>query len=332
MMRIISLFQIMESGMIKGDKMKRYVWSLPTRLFHWLLVLFIVGAYLASEEENLLRIHTAFGYGVGVLVIFRIIWGFIGPKYSRFSDFPLSIKEAIEYIKNIFHPKKKYIGHNPAASFVMLGIIITLFFVVVSGVLTYGIQEGRGVLAFLNNSLFREMEVFEELHEVFVSILLFLIALHLAGVATDYILHKEDGTIASIFTGYKNIEGESVKLNSIQKIVATLFLAASIGVVIWGFTQDAPLNKSIYEEIEYEEHSSLFVEECGACHTLYPPHLLPKRSWVKLMEPKALQNHFGDDASLDEESRVEIEKFLVANSAESSTKEAAVYILKSLKD
>ncbi|NPA50334.1 MAG: hypothetical protein GXO02_01740 [Epsilonproteobacteria bacterium] len=312
--------------------MKTYVWALPTRIFHWLLVLFILVAYLASKEENLLRVHSAFGYGVGVLVVFRIIWGFIGPRYSRFSDFPLSIKEALEFIRNITNPKKKYVGHNPAASFVMLAIIIVLFFVVLSGALTYGVQEGRGIFAFLNNSLFKEMEIFEEIHEALTTLLLALIFAHLGGVFVDYLLHKEDGVLKSIFTGYKNIEGKSVELNFFQKLIAFIFLTLSVVVVIWALQKNTPLNKSIYEEIDYEEHSRVFVEECGSCHTLYPPHLLPKKSWVKLMNPKALEDHFGDDATLEEDIRVEIEKFLVNNSAKSSKKEAAVYILDSLRE
>jgi len=158
---------------------KTYIWSLPTRIFHWLLVFFIFIAYLSSEKESLLYIHIAFGYGVGVLVIFRIIWGFIGPKWSRFRDFPLTLKEALEFLKNIFMPKKRYLGHNPLASFVMVGMLIVLVSVVLTGLLTYGVQEGRGVFASLNLTLFRDMELFEELHEVAVSLLLTLIVLHL---------------------------------------------------------------------------------------------------------------------------------------------------------
>ncbi len=312
--------------------MKTYVWSLPTRAFHWLLVVFVLVAYLSSEEENLLTIHTAFGYGVGILVVFRIIWGFIGPKYSKFRDFPLSIKETVEFAKNIFYPKKEYLGHNPLASFVMLGIIVTLFLVVLSGVLAYGVQEGRGIFASLNLTFFKEMEIFKELHEALTNLLLLLIGVHLAGVFSDRVLHKENGTVSSIFNGYKNIQGKSVKLNLFQKIFATAFLILSIVVVIWGFRQNSPLNSSIYAPINYEKISNSFVEECGSCHTLYPPHLLPAKSWKELMKKEALANHFGDDASLDEETRREIEKFLVKNSAKISTKEASVYILDSLKD
>jgi len=310
--------------------MKRaYIWSLPTRLFHWMLALFIAIAFIVSEEENLLDIHAAFGYGVGVLIVFRIIWGFIGPKYSKFSDFPLNIKEAIEFSKNIFNPKKSYAGHNPAASFVMLGIIVVALLVVVSGVLTYGTQEAKGVFAFLNHTIFKKMELFKEIHEALTTILLILIGAHIAGVVTDRILHKEAGVLESIFKGYKNIDAPSVKLNIFQKVISAIFLIASIAVVIWALQSNSPLTKQTNKEYDYESRAPLFYEECASCHTLYPPFLLPKESWVKIMN--SLDNHFGDDASLDEKSKNLIERFLVANSSEHSTKEAAFYIMKDFK-
>ncbi len=308
---------------------KSYIWPLPTRIFHWLLVLYIAVAFLSSDIEWLLPLHSAVGYGVGVLILFRIVWGFIGPIYSRFSDWSLSIQEAIEFTTSLLHPKKHYPGHNPAASFVILGIIIIALLSVITGVLTYGIQEGRGVLAFLHSPYFKEMEVFEEVHEFFTTLLLILVAIHIAGVVVDTILHKEIKTLRSMIDGYKNIKAQDVKLNTLQKVVATLFLTAALLVPIIALTLDTPLQKSIHEPIEYEEELSLFSQECGACHTLYPPFLLPSSSWKKIMAN--LENHFGDDASLEEDEKKAIESFLMRYSAEHSTKEAAVYILKSIK-
>ncbi len=309
--------------------MKTYVWTLPTRIFHWMLVLFVSIMFVTSEEENLLRVHAAFGYGVGVLVSFRIVWGIIGPKYSKFSDFPLKAREIVEFLTDIFSGKKVYVGHNPAASLVMLSIVAVLFFAAFSGVLTYGIQEGRGILAFLHSDYFKKMEVFEEIHEFFASLLLFLIFVHIAGVVTDSLLHGKNGALKSIFNGYKNVEGESVKLNAFQKAVAVIFLTAAVSVPIIALSYSTPLTKSVYKPKDYEKRSSFFVEECGSCHTLYPPFLLPKRSWKKLMA--GLEDHFGDDASLDKDVKDSIENFLLSNAAETSDKEAAFYILKSLK-
>ena len=74
---------------------------------------------------------------------------------------------------------------------------------------------------------------------------------------------------------------------------------------------------------------SAFYNVCISCHTLFPPFLLPQKSWVSMMD--TLENHFGDDASLDASTTESIKAFLVKNSAESSTKESSLRILASLE-
>jgi len=81
-------------------------------------------------------------------------------------------------------------------------------------------------------------------------------------------------------------------------------------------------------KMDYAKENSAFYKECISCHTLFPPFLLPQKSWVSMMD--TLENHFGDDASLDEKTTESIKAFLVQNSAESSTKESALRILASL--
>ncbi|WP_200762217.1 cytochrome b/b6 domain-containing protein [Nitrosophilus alvini] len=308
--------------------MRAYIWTLPTRLFHWMLASYIVFSFFSSEIENLLKIHVAFGYGVGILLFFRFIWGFIGPKYSRFSDWPLGLNDLVEFIKATVHSKNTFAGHNPAASFVMAAILITAFLSVTSGILAYGVQEGRGIFAFLNNSFFKEMDLFEEIHEFFVNILFILISMHLVGLFVDWVLHKETGTVSSMINGYKNIRAEDSKLNAFQKLFAAVFLTFSLIFPIYIFWSDSIFTKSRFSVIDFEKENSLFVEECASCHTLYPPFLLPSNSWKKVMA--GLEDHFGDDASLDREDKEKIESFLVENSADVSTKEAAFYIKESL--
>ena len=309
--------------------MKAYIWSLPTRVFHMMFAAFIVAAFLSGDEDNLLNIHASLGYAIGVLVIYRIIWGFIGPRYSRFSDFSLSIKELKEFAFNIFN-HKKYAGHNPAASFVMLSMLVVVVLTVVTGVLTYGIQEGRGILGFLNTPYFKEMDLFEEVHEFFSTLLMVLIAAHLGGVAFDRLIDKKTDTLGSIVNGHKNIDAPSVTLNWFQKLFSLFALGLAAGVLFYSLFFNSVLTKSSYNEISYEKEHPAFVAECASCHTLYPPHLLSRESWSKVMD--TLDDHFGDDASLDDTTRLSIKEYLLKNSAENSTKESAFYILKSLKE
>ncbi len=311
--------------------MKSYIWSLPTRVFHWLFALLILLAFL-TEDDDLLNYHAVIGYALLILLAFRFFWGYLGPKYSKFKDFPMSMGEVKEFIANIFEREQRYVGHNPLASYVMIGILVVVFLTIITGVLTLGIQEGKGVLSSLNSTFFKEMELFEEIHEFLSGLLIALIVMHLLGVLSDRLLHSKHKTLESIFNGYKvTKEQEGIKLNIFQKLLSALFLALFVLFLFFSMTTSSnPLIASKYVPLDYRAQNELFVDECASCHTLYPPHTLGEKSWRILMAD--LQNHFGDDASIDEADNRNILDFLVKNSAENSTQEVSVKILNSLKN
>ncbi|PLY10706.1 MAG: cytochrome B [Arcobacter sp.] len=250
---------------------KSYIWSLPTRVFHWLFALLILLAFL-TDDDDLLNYHAMIGYAILILLGFRFFWGYLGPKYSKFRDFPLSIAKVKEFMFNIFNSEQKYVGHNPPASFVMIGMFVVIFFVIVTGALTFGIQEGKGIFSFLNDSFFKKMELFEELHEILANLAIVLIVAHVGGVLTDKLLHSKHETLSSIFTGYKKTkESVSIKLTFFQKLIAVFFLFLMIAYFV--FNVSSPKNilvASKYEPIDYEKQNELFVSECASCHTLYP--------------------------------------------------------------
>ncbi len=237
--------------------MKTYVWTLPTRIFHTLLVIFVLSAYITAEWDDFLSLHVALGSALGILVLYRLVWGVIGPKYSKFSDFHLNKIALKEYIFSIFNPKKEYIGHNPAAGFTMVGIIIVLLLLTITGFLTYGIQENRGVFAFLHSSFFKDMELFEEIHEFLGTTLWVLIAAHISGVLVDRFLHAKHGTLNSIVSGYKNIQGESVKLTFFQKIISIIGIGFSIFVLIYALSIKNNIITAEYNQPEAYRHSTL---------------------------------------------------------------------------
>lgn len=208
--------------------MKTYIWSLPTRIFHWLLVIGMVAAYILSDDEALLNFHSSVGYMVGILIIFRIIWGLFGPKYSRFSDFPIGINSLKTFVTDMKGSKSQSPGHNPGAAIVMLGIIFFTLLIVVSGILLLA-SEGQGLFSFMQTGL--SEDTLEETHEIAVNIVIGLVIVHLIGNAVDFIFNKKAGTLKSMFTGYKNIDGESVKLNSFQKIIAAIGILAALAIV-----------------------------------------------------------------------------------------------------
>ncbi|MDH4944050.1 cytochrome b/b6 domain-containing protein [Sulfurimonas sp. C5] len=325
-MKELSKYLITEDGKMT----KSYVWSFFTRLFHIFLVVTVAFLFLFAEFDNLLSYHVIIGYTVGVLFLFRIIWGFLDVKYSKFQDFNFNLYDLKEYMFNIFGSKKEYIGHNPASSWAIVAMITLGILSVLSGVFVYGTQEGMGIFSFLNTTIFKKMEFFEEIHEFFTTAFMIVIFAHIAGVLLERVLHGPK-TLESMINGYKEVEAQSLKLTLFQKLFGVFWIGGSIFFLIYMLSH--PTNILIADAnkaVDYQKEHPLFENECRSCHTLYPPYLLPKASWVKLMDN--LENHFGDDASLEATDTVFIKDYLVNNAAEDSTKEAAFKILKSMKE
>ena len=101
------------------NKQTILVWDVPTRVFHWLLVICFAGAWLSSESERLQMIHYAFGYSACALVLFRLFWGLIGTKYARFAQFIKGPKQILSHLKDALSSNQHAtVGHNPAGGLV----------------------------------------------------------------------------------------------------------------------------------------------------------------------------------------------------------------------
>lgn len=122
-----------------------YVWDPLVRIFHWSLVLAFVVCYLTGEEESLTHVWS--GYVIFGLIAFRVVWGFIGTKHARFSDFMTSPATAIASMKDMMTGSvKKHIGHNPAGGWMVIALLVSLLLTGLSGLKVYGL-EGYGPLA-----------------------------------------------------------------------------------------------------------------------------------------------------------------------------------------
>lgn len=119
------------------------VWDLPIRIFHWLLVAGFFTAYFT--EDDLLPVHVGAGYLIIALLIFRLVWGFAGNRYARFSGFLCSPARSIAYVRELISRKaKRYIGHNPAGAAMILLLLLNLALTCASGLAVYGADQGAG--------------------------------------------------------------------------------------------------------------------------------------------------------------------------------------------
>ncbi len=308
-----------------------YIWPLVNRVSHVLLMVFFAAAYILGDFDDLLNYHVAFGLALGVVFLFRGIWGFIGPKYSKFKDFNFNLIDLKEYLLSPFSKSKEYAGHNPASSWAIVAMIIVSFLTILSGLLAYGIEENHGILSFLHTTYFKEMELFEDIHEIFSNLFLAIIGAHIAGALIDRFIKKSDA-IDSMVNGYKKLaEKVDVRTNIAQKLFGIIWIVISLFSLYYLiFAKDNIFIANANVKQNYAVLHMDFENECGSCHITYPPFLLPKNSWTLMM--KDLENHFGDDASIDELTNLSILAFLTQNSAENSTHQASLKILKSLKD
>jgi cytochrome b len=207
------------------------VWDPVIRIGHWTLVSSFFIAYFS--EDDFLTLHVWAGYVLGAVVMFRLLWGFIGSRHARFSDFLYSPAKVITYLKNLRKGAAgHYLGHNPAGGVMIILLLVMLSATTYTGLELYAIEENAGPLAALGEmpdieigNLFvsaayadsdedeEEMEhgsavdeeaeeFWEELHEWFANLTLMLIILHVTGAIISSYLHRENLVMAMV-TGKK---------------------------------------------------------------------------------------------------------------------------------
>ena len=161
-----------------SNKQTILVWDIPTRIFHWLLVISFAGAWMSSESERLQMIHYAFGYSACALVLFRLIWGFIGTRYARFSQFIKGPKQILSHFKNALGGHQHAtVGHNPAGGLVMVALMLIILLIGLTGYLS--VKEFLG-------------DFMSEAHDAIASLALALVIVHIAAAVIMSLLQKEN--------------------------------------------------------------------------------------------------------------------------------------------
>ncbi len=164
------------------------VWDIAVRVFHWSLVTSFAIAWLSADEWD--KLHDIAGYIVAGLVGFRLIWGFIGSKHARFTDFVYNPVSVFNYLKDtIYHKAKRYIGHNPVGGAMIIALLLSLVTITASGIA-------------MTSNMFWGIEWVEEVHEISANLTLVLIGLHIAGVIFSSFSHSEN-LVKAMITGRK---------------------------------------------------------------------------------------------------------------------------------
>jgi len=208
------------------------VWDWPVRAFHWLIVLLLIGAYLTVEvwPDTFLERHKLIGYTILGLLVFRVLWGFVGGRHARFRSFVRGPGAVLGHIGELGRRNDPgHGGHNPLGALSVLALLLSLFVQVVSGLF-----NGDDVLAEgpLHGIAGPELRSFMgQVHEVNFTVLLVLIGLHVAAILF-YALWKGQALVGAMVTGRRRDLGPE-NAGTAGPLWAVLLCAAlAVGIVL----------------------------------------------------------------------------------------------------
>jgi cytochrome b len=204
------------------------VWDLPTRLFHWTLVV-LVGLSWWSAENDQQDLHLYLGYGVLSLLLFRIGWGVGGSSTARFSSFVRGPGAVVRYVRNRFH--WPLAGHAPLGALSVLALLAMLFVMVGTGLFAAD-EDGlfSGPLAYLVSV--GVSDTLTELHEELFDVLLVLVGLHVAAILL-YRLALGRNLLGPMITGKAALERGVEPMRPGKWWVALVCVVAAIAITRW---------------------------------------------------------------------------------------------------
>lgn len=180
------------------------IWDLPTRLFHWALVLCVVGLVITGNVSgNAMVWHFRLGYAALTLLLFRMVWGFVGGHWSRFSVFVPSPGTLVRYLKGIQRPEQS-VGHNPLGALSVLALLAVSLAQIGAGLMSDDEIATAGPLASKVPGAWVSMATY--LHtEVTKTILILLVVLHVAAILW-YRFKKKNNLIKPMLSGDKDLD------------------------------------------------------------------------------------------------------------------------------
>jgi cytochrome b len=197
------------------------VWDLPIRLFHWLLVIAVALAFLSSGEDSALnQWHISAGWVAGALIVFRLVWGFVGGEHSRFVDF---IRPSLigRHVAGLFRGRaERSLGHNPLGGLSVVVLLALAAVTVWTG--AFGGERAK------------------DLHELVAWTLLAFVGIHIAAVVFMSVVQREN-LVTAMITGKKEVAQGAGATNAGRPTVAGIVIAIMVlAGTIYGVLQYDP--------------------------------------------------------------------------------------------
>jgi cytochrome b len=216
-----------EKSSATNDRLQEIpVWDFPTRLFHWLLVVLVAVSFTTGAiGGNAMVYHERSGFAILVLLVFRIVWGFVGSRQSRFIDFVKGPAAVWRYATALFRgDAERHLGHNPMGGWSVLALLLALLIQVVTGL-------------FANDDIITEGPLYlwvskpvsdwlTRIHRINRFVIVALVASHLSAVLF-YLWGKSENLIKPMITGKKSWHSDDTPLPAAPAWLAGAVIAGT---------------------------------------------------------------------------------------------------------
>ncbi len=204
------------------------MWDLPLRLFHWLFALSIVASYVTAKLGfDWMQYHFYLGYFMIGLLVFRVIWGFIGPRHARFSSFLQTPSGTWAYAQHLFdRHSTPSVGHNPVGGLMVILMLLLLVVQVSTGLFSTDAVIWTG--PYYPSVKQATASLLSTIHSVNVNLILGAVGLHILAIIY-YRVFKKQSLVSPMFTGYKpaNLVPPQHAIGSSQLLKAIIVCAVA---------------------------------------------------------------------------------------------------------
>ena len=212
---------------VSGLKLPMPIWDLPVRLFHWMLLALVVTSWV-SAENGVMQLHLASGFSVMALLIFRIVWGFVGSDTARFSQFLKSPLAALRHLSHFLRREPDtQIGHNEAGGLMVIGLLLLLLAQVATGLCANDDAVTEGPLVkYIGKELSDQISYW---HKTNFKLLLLAVAGHVAAVI-GYAVFKGHDLVRPMVTGRKRLPAATPAPAMVHPAAAAVILAIAAAI------------------------------------------------------------------------------------------------------
>lgn len=235
--------QSSESGAVTASK--RLIWDLPTRLFHWLLVAGIIFQYVTVEfMDNAVQLHFYGGYFMLGLILFRLVWGFVGSDYAKFSHFITGPVRVINYARTLFDSNSPaHAGHNPLGGWVVAVMLTLIALQAISGLfLTDDVFLDGPYRALVSGET---QDIMNVIHHQGFNLLMLVIVAHVSAIVF-YAVFKKQRLVPAMVHGKKVTHEAAITSSRILLAIVVALICAAVVYYAIAIAPPAPAEELYY--------------------------------------------------------------------------------------